>query len=81
MMGRNERTVPTPGNTPSQTSEMTSGLTSSESNPSRTACVSHSMPSPNKSESGWPTTLKVSQKTTAMMRMNMGIAVYLLIVF
>ena len=77
MIGRKLSTLPTPLKIPSITSECITSLTSSAVIPLSTISVSAPIPVSSHPDRNEPITLKVSQKTTAIIQINAGIAVYL----
>ena len=76
MMGRNDRTLPTPGRMPSTTIERTTGLVPNDVRPASTAAMIASTSCSITPCSAAPTTPKVSQNTSPMMRRNIGMAVW-----
>ena len=77
MIGKKLSTEPTPLKMPSMTRECKTGLMFAAVMAASTVSVSQPTPRSSRSERTLPITLKVSQKTSAMMRMNDGMAVYL----
>ena len=75
MVGRKLSTLPTPLNTPSMTSDCSTSFTCAAASPDATTSVSAEMPASSSSDSHAPTTLNVSQNTSAMMATNAGMAV------
>ena len=75
MVGRKPTTLPTPLNTPSMTSDCSTSFTCAAASAFATTSVSQPMPASSSSDSHAPTTLNVSQNTSAMMATNAGMAV------
>ena len=74
--GRNDRTLPTPANIPSITSECTTGLIPNAVSPASHTPVNQSIAMLSRSESPAPITPNVSQKTSAIIPAKAGSAVY-----
>ena len=77
MVGTKLTTLPTPLKMPSITSEWIESLTLRAASIVSALSVSHPMPASSASVSHAPTTLNVSQNTSAMIAANIGTAVYL----
>ena len=75
IVGKNPTTLPTPLNTPSMTSDCSTSFTCAAASAFATTSVSQPMPASSISDSHAPTTLNVSQNTSAMMATNAGMAV------
>lgn len=76
MIGRKLRTLPTPLNTPSITREYKTSFTFAAERAAAERPVIQEITLSKSEESQAPTTLKVSQNTSAMMPKKAGIAVY-----
>ena len=76
MIGMKLSTLPTPVKMPSTMSDCIASLTPDDASAVFTTSVNASIPSASQSWSAAPITLNVSQKTSAMIRMKAGIAVY-----
>ena len=77
MIGIKDNTVPTPAKMPSMTSDCTTGLMPYAVRPASVHFVSHPISSASRSESAAPTTPNVSQKTSSMITIKIGIDRYL----
>ena len=75
MVGRKLSTLPTPLNTSSMMSDCSTSFTCAAASPDATTSVSAVIPPSSSSDSHAPTTLNVSQNTSAMMATNAGMAV------
>ena len=79
MIGKKERTLPTPAHTPSMMSETSHGVTCIPVRVAESQAVNWSIQAPSRSCSGAPMTEKVSQKMTSMMSRKTGMPRYLLV--
>ena len=77
IIGRKLNTLPTPANTPSIISPCRSSLTPTFVRKASAACVTASTPFSRSPCKKAPITLNVSQNTSPIIRINIGIAVYL----
>ncbi len=75
MIGRNERTLPTPAKMPLMIRFRTAGVTCHASSPRSVSFPSASIPISKRFWKNAPITLKESQNTSPMIRTNSGIAV------
>ena len=77
MMGRKDKTLPTPAQTPSMSRDWSQGLTLARASSPANSAVSQSIPWSNNSCSGAPMTVKVNQKIKSMIPKKIGMPKYL----